>query len=82
MNLLHRALFSQQQHRQSRHGICPACGLPTLFTFHGPHEDDQDKWWTCGNCGEAVALGELWPLAPVARKPIRAAVPVYTMARF
>jgi len=74
MNLLHRAMLSQQQRRQSKLIICPVCELPALFTFHGYQQDGQDgrvEKWACGNCGTAVVLGDLWPIAPVARVPVR-----------
>ena len=70
MNLLHRAMLSQQQRHQSRHILCPACGLPALFARHGHRENGQGggiEWWTCGNCGVATELSDLWPISPVAR---------------
>ena len=74
MNLLHRAMLSQQQRRQSRHIICPTCELPALFSFYGFHHDDQGarvEQWQCGNCETVTSLSELWPIAPVARVPAR-----------
>jgi len=70
MNLLHRAMLSQQQARQNRHLICPACELPALFTYlgYGPDgEESQFERWRCGNCGRVMELSHLWPITPRTR---------------
>jgi ribosomal protein L37AE/L43A len=70
MNLLHRAMLSQQQRRQSRQIICPACGLPALFHYCGNGKDKENEHaetWTCGHCESTLALSELWPITPLQR---------------
>jgi hypothetical protein len=70
MNLLNRAILSQQQSGRSRQVICPACELPALF-YRRNGATHQVEQWICGHCGEAVPLSDPWPIAPVARTPIR-----------
>ena len=70
MNLLHRAMLWQQQARQNRHLICPACELPALFTYlgYGPEgEEGQFERWQCGNCATVMELSHLWPIMPRTR---------------
>jgi len=71
MNLLHRAMLSQQQKSPNRQLICPVCGLPAIFTSHNPDSNGKRaEEWICGNCGTAMALSELWPIAPTTRVPV------------